>query len=226
VILDYDTALDGAARSATHSGDTHGMGRRDDSACGGIADGGLTAGLSSQSEGASDPPDLRPGLGGTSLGGVTFLDAALGSRFSLGGEVSLGADIKGSQARRSIDGITNLSTRHSDTVFSGVAKIKVAQASKAQVNAILGLGTSWRHTVRYGTFRSVVTPITSTPVEETLSNAVFATTVGLDTMLNISPRTSMLFTARLHLLNDDDRDQAALCNEASGRRSFALAVGP
>jgi hypothetical protein len=186
---------------------------------------GLTAGPSSQKEGASDLPYLGPGLGGTSLGGVTFLDVALGDHFSLGGEVSLGADIKGSQVRRTIDGPINFSTRHSDTVFSGVTKINVARASKVQVNAMVGLGASWRHTVRNGTFRSVVAPITSTPVEETLSNAVFAATVGFDTMLNVSPHMSMIFSARLHLLNDDDRDSSGVVERGVGSSIFRFGGG-
>lgn len=159
---------------------------------------GVTAGLSGQNEG-----DSSRSLG-TALGGLTFLDAALGERFSLGGEVSLAANIKGQRSRSESIGITNLQSRHRDTIFSGVAKVKVAQALKAQVDAIVGMGVSWRHTVRNGTFRSSLPPFSSVPVDETLSDAVFATTLGLDAMLNVSARTSMVFTARLHLLKDDD----------------------
>jgi len=167
---------------------------------------GITVGPSVQPNGDSDAPRLRPGLGGTTIGGVTFLDAALGNHLSLGGEVSLGTDLKGGQIRSTSTALTGLSTRHRDTVFSGVLKVKMARALKAQIDGIVGVGASWRHTVRYGTFRSLVVPFTSAPVNETLSNAVLATTVGVDTMLNVSPRTAMLFTLRLHLLNDDDRD--------------------
>ena len=186
---------------------------------------GLTIGPSLQQKGDSDPINLGSGLGGTTVGGVTFLDAALGSHLSLGGEVSLGSDLKGGQVRLTPIGITSLSTRHKDTVFSGVLKGKIARASKAQIDGTVGLGASWRHTVRYGTSRSLVPPLTSSPVNETLSNAVFATTVGLDTMLNVSPRTAMLFTMRFHLLNDDDRDPSGFVRRGVESSIFRFGGG-
>jgi hypothetical protein len=177
---------------------------------------GVTAGLSSQQ---------GSGRGGTTIGGVTFLDASLGDRFSLGGEASLGAGIKGEERRSTSAGIADLSSRHHDTIFSGVVKANVARAFRAQIDGTLGLGASWRHTVRKGTFRSLVIPGSSAPVEETLSNAVFATTVGFDAMLNFSPRTSMLFTARLHLLNDDDRDASGAVQRGVGSSIFRVGGG-
>jgi hypothetical protein len=177
---------------------------------------GVTAGLSSQ--------DQRNRNTGTTLGGVTFLDAALGDRFSLGGEVSLGASIEGQQTRRTSTGITTLASRHRDTIFSSVSKVTVAQALRAQVAAIVGMGVSWRHTVRHGTFRSFP-PLSSAPVDETLSNAVFATTLGLDTMLNFSPRTLLVFTARLHLLKDDDRDGSGVVQRGVGSSIFRFGGG-
>ena len=177
---------------------------------------GVTAGLSSQDQSNRNT--------GTTLGGVTFLDAALGDRFSLGGEVSLGANIRGQQTRRTSTGITTLASQHRDTIFSGVAKVKVAQALRAQVDATVGTGVSWRHTVRHGTFRSFP-PLSSAPVDETLSNAVFATTLGLDAMLNVSPRMLMVFTARLHLLKDDDRDGSGVVQRGVGSSIFRFGGG-
>jgi hypothetical protein len=171
---------------------------------------GATAGPSTQREGDSDRPYLGPGFGGTTIGGVAFIDAALAERLSLGGEVSLGADVKGRQTQRTSAGSNDLQSRHHDTIFSGVVKVKTPPTLKAQIGALVGLGVGWRRTIRSGTFRSDRPPFSTTPVDETLSNAVLAATFGVDGAIAISPRAAMLFTARLHLLKDDDRDPSGV----------------
>jgi len=166
---------------------------------------GATAGLFSQQKGDSGQPYLGPGFGGSNVGGVLFIDADVVGRLSVGGEVSLGADIKGRQQQRASGGSNDFRSRHHDTIFSGVVKFKALDAGRAQVAAVLGAGLGWRHTIRSGTFRSDLPPVSTTPVEQTLSNAVFTTTLGFDGAIAVSPRAALVWTGRFQVLNDDDR---------------------
>jgi hypothetical protein len=170
---------------------------------------GATVGLSSQPQGDSDR-QLGPGLGGDSVGGLLFVDATVSGRVTVGSELSLGAEIKGRQQESVSGGSNSLTSRHHDTIFSGVVKYTALHAGPAQVAAVLGAGLGWRHTVRIGTFRSDQSPFSPTAVDETLSNLVFATTVGFDGVVNFSPRTALVWTGRLHWLKDDDRDPSGL----------------
>jgi hypothetical protein len=83
---------------------------------------GATLGLSLQPEGASEQPYLGPGFGGISLGGVLFIDVDVNARVSVGGEASLGSEVKGDQQQRVGLGTNIFSSRHHDTIFSGTVK--------------------------------------------------------------------------------------------------------
>jgi hypothetical protein len=184
-----------------------------------------TVGLSSQTKGDSDLPYLGPPFGGTSLSGVFFVDVDVSARLSVGGEVSLGSEVKGDQQQR-VSGGTNLfSSRHHDTIFSGVAKFTMLNAGPAQVTAVLGAGLGWRHTIRDGSFRSDRPPFGTTPAEQTLSNAVFATTLGFDGIIAVSPRSALVWTGRFHLLNDDDRESSGVVRRGVSSRVFRFGGG-
>ena len=184
-----------------------------------------TVGLSSQTKGDSDLPYLGPPFGGTSLGGVFFVDVDVSARLSVGGEVSLGSAVKGDQQQRVSGGTNIFSSRHHDTIFSGVAKFTMLNAGPAHVTAVLGAGLGWRHTIRDGSFRSDRPPFGTTPAEQTLSNAVFATTLGFDGIIAVNPHSALVWTGRFHLLNDDDRDPSGVVRRGVSSRVFRFGGG-
>jgi hypothetical protein len=184
-----------------------------------------TVGLSSQTKGDSDLPYLGPPFGGTSLGGVFFVDVDVSARLSVGGEVSLGSELKGSQQQRASGGTNILASRHHDTIFSGTVKVTTINAGPVHVAAVAGVGLGWRHTTREGSFRSDLPPFSTTPVEQTLSDAVFTTTLGFDGVLAVSPRTALVWAGRFHLLNDDDRDPSGVVRRGVSSRVFRFGGG-
>jgi hypothetical protein len=169
-----------------------------------------TLGLSSQTKGDSDLPYLGPPFGGTTVSGMLFLDVDVSARLSVGGEVSLGSELKGGQQQRVSAGTNILRSRHHDSIFSGVVKVTTTNAGPVHVAAVAGVGLGWRRTIREGSFRSDLPPFSTTPVEQTLSDAVVTTTFGFDAVLAVSPRTALVWTGRFHLLNDDDRDPSGV----------------
>jgi hypothetical protein len=167
---------------------------------------GGTVGLSVQSDGQSDSPYLGPGFGGSALAIDVFVDADLAPRLSVGGEVSIAGEIQGEQQQRVPGGNNTLSSRHHDTILSGVVKFTSPVSQSFQVALVGGIGAGWRQTHRAGTFRAHTPPFTPVPVEEqTLSTVAFAATVGADSAVAITRRTAMIFIARWHWLADDDR---------------------
>ena len=156
---------------------------------------------------------------------MLFIDADVAARVSVGGEVSLGVEIKGGQHQRALGGSNDLRTRHHDTIFSGVVKFTTLSAGPAHVAAVMGAGLAWRHTIREGSFRPDLPPFGTTPVEQTLSNAVFTTTVGFDGVIVVSPRTALVWTGRFHLLNDDDREPSGVVRRGVSSRVFRFGGG-
>ena len=184
-----------------------------------------TLGLSSQSKGDSDLPYLGPPFGGTSLGGVLFVDVDVHARIAVGAEVSLGSELKGGQQQRVPGGTNILRSRHHDSIFSGVVKVTTTNAGPVHLAAVAGVGLGWRRTIREGSFRSDLPPFSTTPVEQTLSDAVVTTTFGFDAVLAVSPRTALVWTGRFHLLNDDDRDPSGVVRRGVSSRVFRFAGG-
>jgi hypothetical protein len=184
-----------------------------------------TLGLSSQAKGDSDLPYLGPPFGGTSVGGMLFVDVDVSARLTVGGEVSLGSELKGSQQQRASGGTNLLRSRHHDTILSGTLKVTTINAGPARVAAVAGVGLGWRHTIREGSFRSDRPPFSTTPVEQTLSDAVFTTTFGFDGVLAVSPRTALVWTGRFHLLNDDDREPSGVVLRGVSSRVFRFGGG-
>jgi hypothetical protein len=124
---------------------------------------------------------------------------------SLGAELSLAGDISGMQRQRVLGGDNDLVSRHHDTVVSGVVKFKAPPAGPFQINAVGGAGIAWRQTNRTGAFSSNRPPFMSTPVAETLSNAVLAASGGVDGVIALHQRLAILALVRVHLLGDKDR---------------------
>ena len=186
---------------------------------------GATLGLSSQPKGDSDLPYLGPGFGGSTVGGMLFVDAHARDRISVGGEVSLGSEVKGDQQQRASGGTNILKSRHHDTIFSGVVKFTTPNAGPARVSAVVGAGLAWRHTVRSGSFRPDVPPFNTTPAEQTLSNAVFTTTLGVDGEIAVSRRSALVWTGRFHMLNDADRDPSGVVRRGVSSTVFRFGGG-
>jgi hypothetical protein len=186
---------------------------------------GATLGLSLQPEGASDQPYLGPGFGGISLGGVMFIDVDLNARVSVGGEVSLGSEVRGDQQQRVAGGSNSFSSRHHDTIFSGTVKATTTNAWPVHVAVVAGAGLGWRHTIREGSFRPNLPPFSTTPVKQTLSDAVFTATFGFDAVLAVSSRTALVWTGRVHLLADDDREPYGVVRRGVSFSVFRLGGG-
>jgi len=159
---------------------------------------GATAGVSSQS---------GAGLSGSALGGVLFLDRGVSGRVTVGGETSLANEIGGRHKQFFPDGEINFQTQHHDTLFSGVVKARAVDWQRLHIGPTLGLGAAWRHTTREGAFRQYANPMSSQIVTETLSDVVLAATVGFDASITFGPRAALVWTGRMHFLNDDDRDE-------------------
>ena len=179
---------------------------------------GVTVGLSSVPAGDTDRPYLGPGFGGSALGGLLFMHRGIRDRLSVGGEASMAADITGRQQQRVIGGANNLTSRHHDTVFSGVFKVSLLSVDHADVSALVGAGAAWRHTVRDGTFRSDQPPFVLSEIQQTLSDVVFAATFGFDGAIVFDQRTALVFTGRIHSLADDDRDPGGVVRRGVASR--------
>ena len=102
-------------------------------------------------------------------------------------------------------GSNTLVSDYHDTVFSGVLKAGTPSNQRVRAAAVIGGGIAQRHTERNGTFGLNVSPFTSSPVHETLSDVVFALTGGVDVAVGISEHVALLAVGRLYHLKDDDR---------------------
>jgi len=186
---------------------------------------GAGIGQSTQEAGDSDQPYLGPGFGGTSVASVVFVDAAITSTISLGGEVSLAGDITGTQYERGTGGGYTLLSQHHDTVFSGVVKLRTPPPNRFQVAAGAGLGLARRETNRTGTFVSDTPPFVSTPVVESLSDSVLAFTGGLEAIIPIGHRLGILALVRAHYLVDNDRSRDGLVHRGVSSQIFRYGIG-
>jgi hypothetical protein len=186
---------------------------------------GAAVGLSTQAAGDSDRPYLGPGFGGTSLSSIIFVDAALNSAISVGGEVSLAADITGSQDERVSGGSNALLSQHHDTIFSAVFKVNIPASNQFHLAAGGGIGLAGRETNRTGTFRPNVPPFLLTPVAENLSDTVLALTGCVDGVIAIRNRIGILGLVRVHYLADNDRGPGGVVHRGVSSLIVRYGVG-
>lgn len=166
---------------------------------------GAALGQSHQAEGKSDSPYLGPGFGGSSLAGIGMVDVAIGSRVSVGGEVSLAADISGTQNQRAPGGNNHFVSDHRDTVFSGLVKVGTPSSQRVRAVAVVGGGIAQRRTERTGTFARDFFPAPpTTPFQETLTDYVWAFTAGVDIAVGLTDHVALLGVGRFHQLKDND----------------------
>jgi len=166
---------------------------------------GITIGGSSQAVGDSDQPYLGPGFGGTTWSSVAFGEAVVRHHWSVGGEASLNGSLTGDQFERVPGGANQLMSRHRDSIFSAIVKVRSSGASRFQVAAGGGAGFAWRHTIRVGSFARDFPPAVMNTVTETLDDAVPVLTGAVDAVVRAGDRLGIVVLVRLHKLEDEDR---------------------
>jgi len=186
---------------------------------------GGAVGVSNQAAGASDLPYLGRGFGGTAFAAVATIDRDVRRHLSIGGEVSTAAAIAGDQSQRTAGATNAFESRHRDTVFSATAKVFAPIGNRLRVAAAGGAGTAWRRTSREGTTASLFPPASRSPFSETLSNFVFAYTVGADVTFRLAGRVSILALGRIHKLRDDDLQDDGVVRRGVSSMVYRAAVG-
>jgi hypothetical protein len=166
---------------------------------------GITIGGSSQAVGESDQPYLGPGFGGTTWSSIAFGEAVIRQHWSVGGEASINGSLTGEQFERVSGGANQLMSRHRDSIFSAIVKVRSPPASRFQVAAGGGAGLAWRHTIRVGHFAGDSSPAVLDPVTETLDDAVPVLTGAVDAVVRAGDRLGIVALIRLHKLEDEDR---------------------
>ena len=186
---------------------------------------GGAVGVSNQAAGASDLPYLGRGFGGTAFAAVATIDRDVRRHLSIGGEVSTAAAIAGDQSQRTAGATNAFESRHRDTVFSATAKVFAPIGNRLRVAAAGGAGTAWRRTSREGTTASLFPPASRSPFSETLSNFVFAYTVGADVTFRLAGRVSILALGRIHKLRDDDLQDDGVVRRGVSSTVYRAAIG-
>lgn len=166
---------------------------------------GGVAGVSSQASGDSDLPYLGRGFGGTAVAVLATIDRDWKRHLTIGGEVSTAGAISGDQSQRTGTASNAFTSHHRDTVFSGTAKIGVSIGGRVRAAAVGGAGGAWRRTSREGTTASLFPPASRAPFSETVTNLVFAYTLGGDVTFKLTDRLAILVAGRRHQLHDKDR---------------------
>jgi len=171
---------------------------------------GVAVGASTQAAGASSLPALGPGFGGTAVGIVAGADKPFRSHFALGLEGSTAGAISGDQSQRTSATTSAFTSRHRDTVFSGMLKLRLPVAGRVRAAAGIGAGGAWRRTAREGTTSALLPPAARAEFSDTVSNIVFAYTLGVDVTVRITDRLSAIAVGRRHRLRDDDTEGTAV----------------
>ena len=171
---------------------------------------GVAGGASTQAAGASSLPSLGPGFGGTAAAIVADADAPFRSHFTLGVEGSTAGAISGDQSQRTSTTTSAFTAHHRDTVFSGMLKLRLPVAGRVRAAAGVGAGPAWRRTAREGTTSALLPPAARTDFSDTVSNIVFAYTLGADVSIRLTDRISAIVVGRRHKLRDDDTTGTAV----------------
>ncbi len=167
---------------------------------------GAVAGASRQQEGVNDLPRLGPPIGGTTVAFVAMIDRPLKRHVSIGGEASLSASLSGDQSQRTSTSTYAFTSRHRDSVFSGVLKAGTPVDGRLHLALAVGAGLAYRRTARDGTVAPLFPPSTRSPYDAVISNNTFAYTLGGDVDLRVTDRIRVLAIARWHRMRDDDLD--------------------
>jgi hypothetical protein len=166
---------------------------------------GGAVGVSSQAAGDSDLPSLGRGFGGTAIAAIATIDRDWKRHLTIGGELSTAGAISGDQSQRTSTASNAFVSRHRDTVFGATLKFGGAIGGRLRVAAVGGAGGAYRRTARDGTTASIFPPASRSPFSETVTNFVFAYTIGADVTFTITDRLAVLAVGRRHQLRDDDR---------------------
>jgi hypothetical protein len=135
---------------------------------------------------------------------VIFVDGPASSTVTVGGEMSLAADISGAQSQRSSEGIFSFQSEHHDTIYSAIVKVHSRPRGRFNMAAGGGAGLAHRATTRTGTIgRCCVQPV-EMPASQYVSNVVFALTGAVDGVVATGNRVGIVGMFRLHYLFDDD----------------------
>jgi hypothetical protein len=186
---------------------------------------GGAVGASTQSAGASDIPYLGPSFGGTSVAALGMIDFALGRYATIGGEASLASAISGEQSQRTSSNTNAFVSRHTDSIFSGVLKLGMPVGEAVHAAFVLGGGGAYRRTARQGTTASIFPPTSRSPFSDTVSDAVFAYTLGGDLDVGVTPRIRILGVVRWHRLLDDDRLSSGVVKRGVSSKILRYGVG-
>jgi len=186
---------------------------------------GVAAGGSRQEAGASDLPYLGPAYGGTAVALVGMVDFALSRWTSAGGEGSVAGTISGDQSQRTSSTTNAFTSRHRDSVFSGVFKIGTPADNRVHVAAAVGGGFAARRTAREGTSAPLFPPSARSPFTDIVSNVVFAYSLGGDVDVRATNRLRVIAVARWHRLRDDDKTDQGVTKRGVSSTIFRAGVG-
>jgi hypothetical protein len=186
---------------------------------------GGAVGASFQEEGESDSPSLGPGFGGTTRAIVVFVDGLIGSRFTVGGELSWARDISGEQSQRVPGGNHIFVSDHHDTVLSATVKYSSPRDAAVHAAVVGGAGLARRHTHRVGQLFRFPPSFDGPAFEETLTTAVPAFPGGVDAVVRLGSHADVVIAGRLHYLLDDDRREDGVVERGVSSVMFRVGAG-
>jgi hypothetical protein len=187
---------------------------------------GAALGQSHQAEGKDDSPYLGRPFGGSSLAAIGMVDVPIGSHVSVGGEVSLAANMSGTQNQRASGGNNHFVSDHRDTVFSGLVKVGTPSSERVRAMVVVGGGIAQRRTDRNGTFSTSFAVIDTTrPFHDTLTDYVWALTAGVDIAVGLTDHVALLGVGRFHQLRDNDLRPDGVVNRGVSSTIFRYGGG-
>lgn len=186
---------------------------------------GVAAGASRQEAGVNDLPSLGPPFGGTSFALVGLIDFRLGANATLGGEASLASATSGDQSQRAASATNAFTSRHRDSVFSGVFKLGTPLDRRIHAAFAVGGGLAYRRTAREGTTAPALPPSTRSPYSAVISDFVLAYSLGGDVDVRLTNRVRILAIVRWHRLHDDDLDEDGAVKRGVSSQVFRAGAG-
>jgi hypothetical protein len=190
----------------------------------------VAAGASRQEAGANDLPYLGLPFGGTTAAIVGLIDFPVSGAdtfpsASWGIEASIPGAQSGDQSQRTSSATYQFTSRHRDSMFSGVFKIGTPLHSRIHAAFAAGGGAAYRRTAREGTSAPLVPPSTRSDYSAVVSDYVLAWEIGGDLDVRLTERLRILALARWHRLRDDDRDGSGIVVRGVSSHVFRAGVG-